>query len=69
VASEVGEKYEQARAHAGLARAYQASGDTGQARHHGHQALTRYTELGAPEAGQFETQLTADNTAGPELLP
>jgi tetratricopeptide (TPR) repeat protein len=68
-ASQVGEKYEQARAHAGLARAYQTSGDTGKARNHGHEALTRYTELGAPEADQVRAQLAADNAASHELLP
>jgi tetratricopeptide (TPR) repeat protein len=61
-ASHVGEKYEQARAHLGLARAYQASGDTGKARHHSQQALTYYTELGAPEAGQIHAQLAPVST-------
>jgi tetratricopeptide (TPR) repeat protein/transcriptional regulator with XRE-family HTH domain len=62
-ASQAGEKYEQARAHAGLARAYQANGDTGKARHHNREALTRYTELGAPEAGQIKTRLAAHTAA------
>src|SRR6266567_1656184 len=61
-ASQVGEKYEQARAHLGLARAYQASGDAGKARHHSQQALVRYTELGAPEAGQIQAQFAPDNS-------
>jgi tetratricopeptide (TPR) repeat protein/transcriptional regulator with XRE-family HTH domain len=69
VAAQVGEKYEQARAHAGLARAYRATGDTGKSHYHGHQALTRYTELGAPEANQIGTQLTVGNTARSEFLP
>jgi hypothetical protein len=41
---------EQARAHHGLAHTYQATGDTAKARHHNQQALTQYTDLGAPEA-------------------
>jgi tetratricopeptide (TPR) repeat protein/transcriptional regulator with XRE-family HTH domain len=68
-ASQVGQKYEQARAHAGLARAYQASGDTGKARDHGYEALTRYTELGAPEADQVRAQLAANNAAHTDFLP
>ncbi len=52
-------KYEQARAHDGLASAYQASGNPRKARRHWHQALTRYADLGAPEAGQVRARLTA----------
>ncbi len=52
-------KYEQARAHDGLAGAYQASGNPRKARRHWQQALTRYTDLGAPKAGQVRARLAA----------
>jgi hypothetical protein len=49
--------YEQARAHHGLARAYQSAGQPGQARHHWQHALTEFTRLGTPEADQVRAQL------------
>ena len=55
--------YEQARAQRGLASAWQASGDPCQAHRHRQQALTLYTFLGAPEAGQIRAQLTAGGPA------
>jgi hypothetical protein len=58
LASRIGETYEQARAHNGLARVHHAGDDRGQACHHWQQALTLYTELGAPEADQVRAQLT-----------
>jgi tetratricopeptide (TPR) repeat protein len=54
-----GDVYEQARAHHGLARCCHAAGDVGLTRQHLNQALTLYTSLGAPEAGQIRTQLAA----------
>ena len=65
LASQVGDKCEQARAHHGLASAYQTDRDSGQARLHWQQALTLYTELGAPEADQARAQLAETDT----LLP
>jgi tetratricopeptide (TPR) repeat protein len=50
LATQAGEKYEQARAHAGLAAVYQASGVAAKARRHWTEALSRYEDLGAPEA-------------------
>jgi hypothetical protein len=63
VATQAGEKYEQARAHHGLARAHQASGDSARADIHWKQALTLYTEFGAPEADQIRAQLAAGQHA------
>ena len=60
LAARAGEKYEQARAHQGLASSYQHSGDTRRAHRHLREALTRYTELGAPEAEQVHAELAAD---------
>jgi tetratricopeptide (TPR) repeat protein/DNA-binding XRE family transcriptional regulator len=57
MAAQAGEKYEQARAHHGLARAYQASNDSAQADHHWMQALTLYINFNAPEADQIRAQL------------
>jgi tetratricopeptide (TPR) repeat protein len=57
IAEQVGEKNEQARAHNGLASAYQADGDTRKARRHWREALSLYTDLGAPEAEEVRAQL------------
>jgi DNA-binding SARP family transcriptional activator/tetratricopeptide (TPR) repeat protein len=57
LASETGSPLEDARAHSGLARACQATGDPVQARHHWQLALTRYTAIGAPEAGEIRARL------------
>jgi tetratricopeptide (TPR) repeat protein/DNA-binding XRE family transcriptional regulator len=59
LANRAGEKYEQARAHDGLARVHAANGATAQARRHWQEALTRYTELGAPQADQVREKLSA----------
>lgn len=58
LATEAGENYEQARAHHGLSRAYQARCDLRRADHHRAQALTLFADLGAPEADQIRAQLT-----------
>jgi hypothetical protein len=50
---------QQARAHEGLGYAFGALGDCDRARFHWRQALTRYTELGAPEAARLRATLTA----------
>ena len=65
MASEIGDQYERARAHNGLARTFHATGDAGQARRHWQQALALFTELGAPEADQVRAQLTAAHDAEP----
>jgi tetratricopeptide (TPR) repeat protein len=58
LASQTYDKYEQARAHHGLARSYHATGDLGQARQHWQRALAIYTDLGTPEAHDVQAQLT-----------
>jgi DNA-binding SARP family transcriptional activator/tetratricopeptide (TPR) repeat protein len=58
-AARTGEKYEQARAHDGLARAHRAAGDLSQARRHWHEALALYVTLGAPEADQVRAHLAS----------
>ncbi|HEY3907163.1 MAG TPA: tetratricopeptide repeat protein [Streptosporangiaceae bacterium] len=59
LANRAEEKYEQARAHDGLASVYAASGAEAQARRHWQEALTRYSELGAPQAEQVRERLEA----------
>ena len=56
LASQIGDTYQQARAHHGLGACH-AAGPPGQARRHWRQALTLYTSLGAPEAGQVRASL------------
>lgn len=50
LASELGWKYELARAHNGLAHTFHINSEHEKARHHWREALTRFTELGTPEA-------------------
>jgi len=52
-------RYEQARAHNGLAHTCHAAGDPGQARRHWKEALTLYISLGAPETDQVRTHPAA----------
>jgi DNA-binding SARP family transcriptional activator len=52
---------ERARAHHGLARAYQAAGSQDQARCHLGAAMNIYSQLGAPEAEQLRGQLAVAN--------
>jgi tetratricopeptide (TPR) repeat protein/transcriptional regulator with XRE-family HTH domain len=59
LAAETGNTYEQASAHRDLAASHHSAGEHDQARHHWQQALTLYTQLGAPEADQIRTQLAA----------
>lgn len=58
-ATATGNRYEQARAHAGLAYAYAATGDLDQARTEGQLALTIYTELDLPDAETVRRELAA----------
>jgi DNA-binding SARP family transcriptional activator/Tfp pilus assembly protein PilF len=58
VASRFDLKSEQARAHDGLGLGCHASGNLGQARHHWHEALRVFTDIGAPEAEQVRARLT-----------
>jgi len=64
LASQTDNGYEQARAHHGLAQAYQSVGQPGQARHHWQQALAEFTRLGTPEADQIRAQLAETQADG-----
>lgn len=67
LASQIGAKLQQARAHHGLARAHQAAADPSRARQHWQRALALYTDLGVPEAGQVRAELaTANHDDQPE---
>jgi hypothetical protein len=67
LASQIGAKLQQARAHHGLARGHEAVFDPGQARPHWQQALALYTDLGVPEAGQVRAEVAATgHDANPE---
>jgi DNA-binding SARP family transcriptional activator/Tfp pilus assembly protein PilF len=61
LARQIGEKYEQARAHVGLGHAHRATGEVEQAGQHLRQALTLFTELGAPEADLLRARLAAES--------
>ncbi|MDQ3765296.1 MAG: tetratricopeptide repeat protein [Actinomycetota bacterium] len=63
LATRIGDRYEQARAHNGLAHAHHATSDSDLARHHWQQALTRYTDLGIPDAEDVRTHLATLNQA------
>ena len=63
IATDIGDRYEQARAHHGLARVHHTTGDPGQAHRHWQQALLLYTELGVPDVKFAKAQL-ADLEAG-----
>lgn len=53
LATQIGDPYQQARAHGGLAHAHQAVRDFGPARRHRQEALTLYAGLHAPDAGDI----------------
>jgi hypothetical protein len=57
LASRIGDQYEQARAHDGLARGHHAVGEADQARRHWQRALALFSRLGTPEAGELRSQL------------
>ena len=63
LAVQAGEQHQQARAHAGLASACYACGDPATAWDHQQQALTLYTDLGAPEANLIHTRLANSGNA------
>ena len=66
LARQVHERSEEARAHAGLARAYDAEGEFRKAHRHWREALTRYTVFGGPEAEQIRARLAAGGAREPE---
>lgn len=59
LATQTGDLDQEARANDGLGGAFRALGDLDRARSHWRQALTRYTELGAPEAERLGAALAA----------
>jgi tetratricopeptide (TPR) repeat protein/DNA-binding XRE family transcriptional regulator len=59
LAAETGNAYQQASAHRDLADSHHSAGHDEQARHHWQQALDLYTQLGAPEADQVRSRLSA----------
>ena len=63
LASQTDNGYEQARAHHGLARAYQSSEQPGRARHHWQRAFAEFTRLGTPEADQVQAQIAEAHAA------
>jgi tetratricopeptide (TPR) repeat protein len=63
LATEIGDRYEEARAHDGIAFLYRDAGDP-RARHHWEEALSRYADLGVPEADQVRANLTEPRAVG-----
>jgi DNA-binding SARP family transcriptional activator/Tfp pilus assembly protein PilF len=57
--AEAGNLYQQACVYRDLAESHHRTGEDEQAHHHWQQALALYTQLGAPEADQIRSQLTA----------
>ncbi|MHB9863494.1 hypothetical protein [Streptomyces sp. YIM S03343] len=57
LATEIGDRYEQARAQAGLARLRFEAGDAIAARDGWRRALELYVELGVPDAEEIHTRL------------
>jgi tetratricopeptide (TPR) repeat protein len=57
LASQAGDRFEQARALDGAARALATAGQRGQARAHWQQALAIFSDLGVPEAAQVRARL------------
>jgi Flp pilus assembly protein TadD len=68
LAGQLGEAYEQARAHHGLAAALHAVGDDALARHHRSCALELYSALGAPEADAIRAEPAQRSLAGQDQL-
>ena len=68
LAGRLGDAYEQARAHSGLAAALHAAGDVGLARHHRSCALELYSALGAPEADAIRAELDRPSLTSQEEL-
>ena len=59
LAVQIGERYEEARAHDGLARTYHPLDEYDQACHHWQQSLGLYTQLGVPEANNVRARVAA----------
>jgi tetratricopeptide (TPR) repeat protein len=61
LAADTGNTYQQASAHRDLAESHHRADQDQQARYHWEQALDLYTQLGAPEADQVRTRLSAQH--------
>jgi hypothetical protein len=59
VATEIGDPYEQARAHHGIAAAHHAAGQTDHARRHWQHALALYADLDVPDTDAVRVHLSA----------
>ena len=57
VATQIGSRIEQARAHHGIGQSLRAAGQPGQAQDHLRRAHAIFTELGVPDADQIEAAL------------
>jgi len=64
LATQTGDRYQQARAHDILARTYHATNEADEARRHWTPALTLFARLGAPEAGDVRARLADIDGAG-----
>jgi tetratricopeptide (TPR) repeat protein len=64
LAVEIGDRYEWARAQAGLARAAELLGEQETAGRHWAQALSRYAEIGAPEADEIRRVIDRRQASG-----
>lgn len=64
LAAETDNAYQQAAAHCDVAESHRQVGDDVQARRHWHQALVLYTRVGAQEAGEVRSRLSADAGTG-----
>ncbi len=59
LATQIGDRYQQARAHNDLAHSHHTTGDPDQARHHWRHALALYTDLSVPDADDVQAHLNA----------
>jgi tetratricopeptide (TPR) repeat protein len=70
LAEKTANRYEQARAHDGLAYLEHRAGNAAEAHRHWQEALTQYTDLGVPEAGEVRDRLAAlDRRTTPAAEP
>jgi hypothetical protein len=60
MASQIGDKHQQARAHEGLGHTCQADGDLDHGHHHWREALALYAAIGSPQADRVRAQLNPD---------
>jgi DNA-binding SARP family transcriptional activator/tetratricopeptide (TPR) repeat protein len=66
LAGQTGNTYQQASAHRDLAESHHCAGQDEQARGHWQQALDLYADLGAPEADQVQSRLSAGQAKAPQ---